>query len=76
MDLKVNKNGQVEFIMRAGKDFVAGTLSEQAVQTIMKNGKVTESDQFKNYPIAVDDTYFFAAKPKPAPKPVKEEKKG
>ena len=41
MDIK-HENGMVDFVMRAGKDFVKGTTTLEHAQSIVKNGENVE----------------------------------
>lgn len=55
-------NGEVTFLMRAGKDFVRGTMSIGYAQSLVNIAKsVVEEDN----QIIVDDNYFFPAVPTP-----------
>ena len=54
-------NGKVSFIMKAGKEFVKNEMPVAEAEKFVKNGKVSESDMFKDYPLCVNDTYYFAA---------------
>ena len=60
MKLKV-KDGKVRFIMATGDDFVGNEMGVNAANAIIEKGEVTESTLFKDYPLCVDDKYFFAA---------------
>lgn len=51
-------NGNVNFLLRAGKDFVKNQMSAASAQHIIKHGTVKESDK-DGYPINVDDKWFF-----------------
>lgn len=53
------KNGSVDCVMRAGKDFVKTTMTVETVKEIIKNGEVERSDRFEGYGIVVDDLYFI-----------------
>lgn len=55
------KDGKVSFIMRADKDFCRNEMGVNAAKAIIDKGEVTESTQFKDYPLCVDDKFFFAA---------------
>ena len=55
------KDGKVGFIMATGDDFVRNEMGVNAANAIIEKGKVTESTLFKDYPLCVDDKYFFAA---------------
>ena len=60
--MKLNQvNGKFSFIMRAGKEFVKNEMPVTEAEKLVKNGKITESDNFEGYPVCVNDTYFFAA---------------
>jgi hypothetical protein len=58
MIIKEN-NGKVNFIMRAGQDFVRDTMTVSAADATIRGGATTASDRFPGYGIAVNDTYFF-----------------
>jgi hypothetical protein len=58
MIIKEN-NGKVNFIMRAGQDFVRDTMTVSAANATINVGKATTSDRFPGYGIAVNDIFFF-----------------
>ena len=58
MTLK-SKNGKVEFLMRAGKDFVKSTMDEDMAQAIIDKGKEKKKSKINSLSIAVDDKFFF-----------------
>lgn len=61
--LKIKDNdGMVTFIMRVGNDFVKSQMTLGSAMNILSTGKETETVD-PNYPIAVDDKYFFEAEP-------------
>lgn len=66
-------NGKVSFVMKAGKDFVKNEMPAAQAQKLIDNGKITESDKFADYPVCVNDAYYFAAT-MPNPKEKSEEK--
>ena len=49
----------IDFIMKAGKDFVRSQMTEEFAKTLLENGKRTESEEFKDFPICIDKTYYF-----------------
>ena len=51
-------NGEVNGLLRSGKDFVRCSLPTQSAKVIVEGGKLTESE-LPDYPICVDDTWFF-----------------
>lgn len=53
-----NKNGNVIFIMRTGKDFVKSQMPIASAQNIVNNGKKLKSD-VKGYPINIDNKWYF-----------------
>ena len=53
-----NTNGRVNALLRTGKDFVSNNLSVSAAQHIADVGKLVESTN-PDYPICVDDKWFF-----------------
>ena len=54
-------NGQVEFVMKAGKDLVKNTMSEGAAFAIIKNGTVSQKEICKGFTLCVDDKFYFKA---------------
>lgn len=57
MKLKV-ENGAVSYVMRAGRDLVRDKMSLAAAERICAKGtKVSET--IKDFPISVDDKFFF-----------------
>lgn len=67
-----NVNGKVNCLLRTGKDFVKNNISVSAAQHIIDTGKMVESEN-PDYPICVDDKWFFEGveieEPKPKKKP-------
>ena len=53
-----SKNGRVDCLLRTGKDFVKHNLSVSAAQHIIDTGKLVKSEK-ENYPICVDNEWFF-----------------
>lgn len=53
-----NVNGKVSFLLRAGKDLVRNQMAIASAQHIIDTGKVTKSD-IKDYPICVDEKWYF-----------------
>lgn len=53
-----NVNGKVNFLLRTEKDFVKNQMSVASADHIINTGAVTKSDR-KDYPICVDDKWFF-----------------
>lgn len=53
-------DGKVQYIMAAGKDFVSDEMSLTAAEQICSHGTMTVSKLFPDYPICVDDKFFFA----------------
>ena len=53
-----NENGRVNSLLRTGNDLVKNNLAVSAAQHIIDTGKVTKSDR-KDYPICVDDKWYF-----------------
>lgn len=56
--LKKNSEGKVTFLMRTGKDLVKSQMNVMAAQHIIDNGQFTETVN-PEYPIAIDDHWFF-----------------
>ena len=59
MKLK-STNGKVPYIMAAGKDFVKDEMSLAAVEQICSRGAQTTSKLFPDFPICIDDKFYFA----------------
>lgn len=55
--LKSN-NGQVNALLRAGKDLVKTKLDEKVAQSVINKGHILESD-VAGYPIKVGDKWYF-----------------
>ena len=53
-------DGKVSYIMAAGKDFVKDEMSLAAAEQICSRGTQTTSKLFPNFPICVDDKFYFA----------------
>lgn len=53
-------NGTVPYIMQAGNDFVKDEMSLAAAEQICSRGTQTASKLFPNFPICVDDKFYFA----------------
>lgn len=53
-------DGKVSYIMAAGKDFVKDEMSLAAAEHICSRGTQTVSKLFPNFPICVDDKFYFA----------------
>lgn len=53
-----NVNGKVNCLLRTGKDFVKNNISVSAAQHIIDTGKMVESEN-PDYPICIDDKWFF-----------------
>lgn len=53
-----NVNGKVNCLLRTGKDFVKNNISVSAAQHIIDTGKMVESKN-PDYPICIDDKWFF-----------------
>lgn len=69
-----NKNGKVTFLLKSGKDYVRNEMSISAAQHIIHTGKITESDR-EDYPICVDNKWYFKGEPLKAEPPVEETEK-
>lgn len=52
--------GNTNFVMVAGNDLVVDHMAEETATRIVENGIVTESDRFADYPVCVDDKFYFA----------------
>ncbi len=57
-ELKVN-DGKVVFKMRTGKDFVKSSMLQAKAKVILTTAKEVTYDENSEFPICVDDTYFF-----------------
>ncbi len=56
--LKQDKDGNVNFLLRSGEDFVRSKMSFVMAAMLVKDGKRTKSP-FDEYPIAINDEWFF-----------------
>ena len=61
MELKVNKDGQVDYAYRAGKDIVTGHMTAASAKRTIDQGEVVKSD-LKGYQICVDGEWYFKGK--------------
>lgn len=68
-------NGQVEFVMKAGKDLVKNTMSEGAAMAIIKNGTVSQKEICEGFALCVDDKFYFKAVEKKTAPTIKKTKK-
>lgn len=60
MNKFVKKDGMVEFIMPAGKDFVKSKMPEIEAQKIIDNAQTTKiSHRFDGFNLYVDKKYYF-----------------
>lgn len=57
--LNTNKQNDALFIMKAGKDYVYGSMPYAKAAQMCRNGNVTRGDN-PDYPLAVDGKYFFS----------------
>ena len=53
-----NVNGKVTFLLRTGKDMVRNQMAIASAQHIIDTGKITKSDN-KDYPICIDEKWYF-----------------
>lgn len=53
-----NVNGKVAFLLRTGKDMVRNQMAIASAQHIIDTGKIMKSDN-KDYPICVDEKWYF-----------------
>lgn len=67
----INKDGEVAFLLRAGEDMVKNQMALASAQHIIDTGKITKSDR-KDYPICVDDKWYFEGELMPKAAPQKE----
>ena len=55
-----SKDGQVEFIMKAGNDFVKSKMPFSEAQKIIDEAKTTEkSRKFSGFKTLINGTYYF-----------------
>lgn len=50
---------QIPFIKRAGKDYVKSQMERWQLREYLKGGKIGYAGKFKEYPVSVNDTWFF-----------------
>lgn len=53
-----NKNGNVAFLMRTGRDFVRSQMPIVSAQHIVNDGKLFKSD-VEGYPININNKWYF-----------------
>lgn len=53
-------DGKVPYIMAAGKDFVKDEMSLAAAERICANGRKKISKRFPDFPICIDNKFYFA----------------
>lgn len=58
MELKKNKNGVIEYMMKSGKDLVAATMPATSAELIIASGEVKEYDEGH---MIVDGKFIFPA---------------
>ena len=56
--LSTNTNGDVEYITRAGSDFVRSYMSEGKAKGLIASGKYEKSDKFDGFEIKTGKYYF------------------
>lgn len=60
MALKVEKDGQVKFIMAAGDDYVMSSMPEEDALRMMQSAKKRKrTDLFPEYPLCINEKYYF-----------------
>lgn len=64
-----------KYIMKAGKDFVLSEMTQKTADILIENGKQTESKRFKDYPICIDNKYYFPRKEQNVKQASKEKEK-
>lgn len=69
MELKLNPNGKVAFLLKTGSHQVRGEMLEAEAKEIIRKGSVEHS----NGQIIVDDKFIFGNVDKPIKEAVKEE---
>lgn len=52
-------NGKVEFLLKTGKDLVKNQMAVASAQHIIDTGTMKKSD-IEDYPINIDDKWYFA----------------
>lgn len=56
----ISKNNQVDFIMKAGNDFVKSQMPLEEAQKIINDAKTVDSSRkFNGFNIVVDKMYYF-----------------
>ena len=56
-------NGKVPYIMDTGRDFVRDDMSQAAAERICANGRKTISKRFPDFPVCIDNKFYFAEMP-------------
>lgn len=65
-------DGQVEYLMKAGKDVVKGRTLEGNVRRMIEQATIKEiTDDYKGFPLCVNGKFYFPEMPEP-PKPEKQ----
>lgn len=70
--LNTNSQNNVLYIMKAGNDYVYGTMPYANAVRMCDKGNVARGDN-PNYPVAVDGKYFFFGQLCEPPEPVETE---
>ena len=56
-------DGKVPYIMVAGKDFVKNEMPQVVAKRICANGRKTISKSFPDFPICIDNKFYFVEMP-------------
>lgn len=69
MTFAVSPDGQVEYLMKAGKDVVKSRTLEGNVRRMIEQATTKEiTDEYKGFPLCVNGKFYFPEVPEP-PKP-------
>lgn len=63
MNLLIKNDETVDFIMKAGKDFVKSSIGKKEALRIINAGKSEMSETHKGFPLCIDGTYYFPIVP-------------
>lgn len=68
MKLKVNSAGEVEFLMKAGKDIVKNATLESNVRRMIEQAETKEiTDDYPGFPLCVNGKFYFPELPESKP---------
>lgn len=54
-----NKTERVDYLMKAGNDVVKSSMPRDLMKTMTECSSVEMSEEFKDYPLCVNEKYYF-----------------